>query len=341
MKLLTTKTLLTGALALALWQCPAISRAATPGGGVTFADPVIASGNGFEIKRSQLDDAFASYSASVAAGGGNIPNDERSMIRGQVLQHLIVNKMMAQKATADDKAKVKKFVDEYLDKLRKAAPSPTAFEEQIKATGMSLDQVREQAFDEQLGKLVLQRVTTNDIPVADEDAKKFYDDHPEDFERPEQVRVAHILISTENASRQPLPDDQKKAKQKLAQEIHDRAVKGEDFGKLVKQYSDDPGSKDTGGEYTFGRGRMVHAFEVASFSLKTNQISDLVETQYGYHIIKLLEKFPPKHESFAESKDRIKAYLASKKLPAYIKQLEKDQNVKLIAQDDIAPDASP
>lgn len=341
MKLLTTRNLLLGALTLALWQTPLTSRAATPDAGVTFTDPVVATGNGFSIKRSQLDEAFASYSASVAANGGSIPAAQRSELRGQILQHLIVNQMMAQKATPEDRAKVKKFVDDYLGKLRQAASSPAAFDEQIKATGMTIEQVRQQAIDEQLGKVVLERVTTNSIPIPDADAKKFYDDNPTDFDRPEQAHVAHILISTEDASHQPLPPEQKKAKEKLANEVRAKALKGDDFGKLAKEYSDDPGSKDTGGEYTFGRGRMVHAFEVASFSLKTNQISDLVETQYGYHIIKLIEKLPPKHESFADVEGRIKAYLASKQLPAYIKQMEKDEHVNMVAQDDITPAPSP
>ena len=340
MKSLTKQKLLLATLALTLWQLPAFARAAAPDAGVTFPDPVIASGKGFEIKRSQLDDAFASYSATIAANGQSIPATERSDIRGKLLQHLIINSILTQKATADDKAKIKKMVDDDIALARKSAPSPEAFDQQIKASGMTLDQVRQRACEEQLAKLVLQRETTNGITVTDDAAKKFYDDNPTDFERPEQVRVTHILISTlDPTTQRPLPADQKKAKEKLATDIRNRAVKGEDWGKLVKEYSEDPGSKNKGGEYTFGRKRMVPEFEAAAFSLKTNQISDLVETQYGYHIIKLLEKFPAKHEQYAEVQPKIKEYLAEKqaqtKLPAYIDKLEKDANVKTVAQDDI------
>ena len=71
-----------------------------------------------------------------------------------------------------------------------------------------------------------------------------------------------------------------------------RARAGEDFAKLAKEYSEDPGSKDKGGEYKFPRGQMVPEFEAAAFSLKTNQVSDIVTTSFGYHIIKLSEKIP-------------------------------------------------
>ena len=80
-----------------------------------------------------------------------------------------------------------------------------------------------------------------------------------------------------------LPEDQKKAKRKLADDLLKRARAGEDFAKLAKEYSEDPGSKEKGGEYPpFPRGQMVPEFEAAAFSLNTNQVSDVVTTSYGY-----------------------------------------------------------
>jgi peptidyl-prolyl cis-trans isomerase C len=341
----TKHNLLPAALALALWQWQPPARAAstnTPA--VSFPDPVIATGKGFEIKRSQLDDAFLSYSSSVAANGGSIPEDQRSEIRSKLLDHLIITRILTQKATADDKAATTKMVEDNIDEARKSAPSPEAFDAQIKASGMTLQQVRERACEEQLARRVLERETTNGITISDDAVKKFYDDNPARFEIPEQVRVSHILISTleppdplnPRAQQRPLPPETKREKEKLARDLKARADKGEDFGKLVKQYSEDPGSKDKGGEYTFPRNRMVPEFEAAAFSLKTNQISDIVETQYGYHIIKGLEKFPAKREQFAEVKAKIKTYLvdkeAEKTLPAYLDKIRAEFKVALVNQ---------
>jgi peptidyl-prolyl cis-trans isomerase C len=340
---LTKQNVTLAALALALCQWQPAARAATPDKpAVNFSDPVIATGKGFEIKRSQLDDAFLSYSSSVAANGGSIPEDDRSMVRSNLLEHLIITKILTQKAIADDKAATRKMVEDNIDEARKSAPNQKAFEAQIKASGMTLEQVRARAYEEQLCRRVLERETTNGITISDAAAKKFYDDNPDKFETPEEVRVSHILIGTleppdplnPRVRPSPLPPEQKKAKEKLARELKARADKGEDFAKLVKQYSEDPGSKDKGGEYTFPRKRMVPEFEAAAFSLKTNQISDIVETQYGYHIIKLLEKFPAKHEQFADVKTKIKDYLvekeAEKALPAYLEKIKAEAGVKLI-----------
>lgn len=323
-------------LAFALWQTPFPAWAAAPDKpAALFSDPVVATGKGFEIKNSELDEAFLNYSTTLAANGGGIPDDQRDEVRSNLLQHLILTKILTQKATTDDKTKAAQFVDENIAEAKKTAPTPEAFEAEIKASGMTLEQVRARAVEEQLCRRVLERETTNGIVISDEDAKKFFDDNPTKFEVPEEVRVSHILISTlDPVTQRPLAATQKKAKEELARQIRDRALKGEDFAKLVKQYSEDPGSKDKGGEYKFPRGEMVPEFEAAAFTLNVNQISDLVETQYGYHIIKLLEKYPARREAFAGERDRIKQYLAQKQaekvLPAYLDKIKAEANVALI-----------
>jgi peptidyl-prolyl cis-trans isomerase C len=315
-------------------QLPFAATAATSETAPLFPDPVVATGKGFEIKRSQVDEAYLNYSASEAAKGNVIPDTDRAMVRSKLLDHLIINQILLQKATAEEKTKTSQMVNDAINQAR--TNSPETFDAQIKATGMTLDQMRDRAIEEQVCRRVLIRETTNGISIPDADIKKFYDDHPSDFAVPERVHVAHILISTlDPVTQNPLPTDQKKAKLQLAKDLKDRAEKGEDFAKLVKQYSDDPGSKDKGGEYTFARDHeMVPEFEAAAFSLKVNQISDPVETKYGFHIIKLIEKLPPKTEQFAEATPQIRQYLigqqADKVLPTYLDKIKTDANVKIL-----------
>jgi parvulin-like peptidyl-prolyl isomerase len=113
-----------------------------------------------------------------------------------------------------------------------------------------------------------------------------------------------------------------------------RARDGEDFAKLAKENSEDPGSKDKGGEYTFPRGQMVPEFEAAAFSLKTNQVSDIVTTQFGYHIIKLSEKIPAKKVEFEKVSTEITDYLkqqqTQKQLPDYISKLKKESGLEIL-----------
>jgi peptidyl-prolyl cis-trans isomerase C len=173
------------------------------------------------------------------------------------------------------------------------------------------------------------------VTVSDDEAKKFYDENTPKFEQPEMVRASHVLFGTlDSATNAELPADKKAAKRKLAEDVLKRARAGEDFAKLAKEYSDDPGSKDTGGEYTFPRGKMVPEFETAAFSMQTNQISDIITTQFGYHIIKLSEKIPAKKMELAKVSSDIKDYLAQQqlqeKIPDFITKLKADANLEIL-----------
>ncbi len=332
-------------LAGVLLQLPATLRAdPSDKTAALFSDPVVATGKGFEIKRSQVDDGYVDASAAEAARGRAISEADRPLLRSKVLEHLIISKILLQKATEDDKTKVLKLVDDELAQARSNAPSPEAFEEQLKAKGMTLAQVRDHAVEQQLFQLILVREATNGIVIKDAEVTNFYRDNPNQFKIPERVHVAHILISTlDPLTQQALPPEKKKEKLKLATELKARAEKGEDFAALVKQYSDDPGSKNKGGEYTFARGKMVLEFEDAAFSMKVNQISDPVETQFGYHIIKLLERLPASTEDFASAQASIHDYLvereAEKRLPAYFEKIKAAAGVKILDQSEVLPTA--
>ena len=225
-------------LACAFLQTSTTLRARSPDDAVAlFGDSVVATGKGFEIKRSQLDDAFINYNANVVASGRSIPDQQRAMVRSNLLNRLVINKILIQKATEDEKSVAMKQVDETLAQARSNAPSPAAFDEQIKATGMTLTQVRDKMEEEKLCNGILEHELTNGIVIPDAEVKKFYDDNPDKFKMPERVRAAHILVSTlDPVTHQPVAPDAKKEKLKLANELKARAEKGEDFAALVKEY---------------------------------------------------------------------------------------------------------
>jgi peptidyl-prolyl cis-trans isomerase C len=300
-----------------------------------FKDPVVAKGKNFEIKKSKLDDAYVAYKANVSPQAPPVTDDQRGMIEGKLLDNLILTELLLQKSTDADKAKAKDDTEKYITEMKKRFGSDTVFEAQVKSTGMSMDQFRKRANDQNVCELVLERELKPSIKITDADVKKFYDENPSKFEEPEQVRAAHILIGTEDpTTHQPLPPAKKAEKEKLAREVKAKADKGEDFGKLAKEYSDDPGSKDKGGEYTFGRGRMVPEFESAAFSMKPGQISDLVETRFGYHIIKTIEKIPASKVEFSKVQQKIKDYLTGqefqKKLPDFYDKMKKEADVQIV-----------
>ncbi len=311
-----------------------------------FGDPVIAKGEGVEIKRSQLDNEMVTIRTSLAQSGQNIPPERMMMIEREALDGLLSFKLALNKTTAEDKAKAKETFEKALAKYKADQKlTEEQFEEQqarqLRVLGISREQWLTQSVERQLVPLFLERELA--IIVTDADKQKFYDENPSEFEAAESVRVCHILFSTKDpmdstpnpAQRRDLPEDKKKAKFTQAQDILKRARTGEDFSKLAKEFSEDPGLKSNNGEYKFSRGdAFIEEFKAASFSLSSNQVSDIVTTMYGYHIIKLLEKTPARKVPMSEVSERIgdflKGRLIREKAPAYLQKLLKDAKVEIL-----------
>lgn len=327
----------------------AVSPAATAGSPSTNAaskldsllgDPVIAKGKGVEIKRSQLDAEMIAVQSMANARGQTLTGENLLMIQRQKLNDLISFRLLLARATDADKAKGKEQFAKALERIKKDNKLTDAeFDEklgtQLKLQGLTRDEWDKQRLEQGTVAAVLERELK--LAVSDEAAKKFYDENPTKFEQPEQVRASHILIGTKDqATGVDLSDEQKKAKRKQIDDLRKRAAQGEDFAKLAKEFSEDPGSKDNGGEYTFARGRMVPEFEAAAFSLATNQVSDVVTTTYGYHIIKLSEKIPAKVVSYAEVADDLKEALKNQELQKqladgeYLEKMRKEAGVEIL-----------
>jgi peptidyl-prolyl cis-trans isomerase C len=298
-----------------------------------FGNSVLAKGKGVEVKRSKLDAEVIRAKAQMAANGRPISPEQTAMMEQQILDQLINVQLLEAKATDADKAAGKAAAEKKFEEAKAKLGSEEALNRQLKLMGATRDEVLAKWAEALTAETVLKRELK--ISITDADTKKFYDDNPSRFEQPESVRASHILLTTRDpVSGTDLPDDKKAAKRKDIDGLLKRARAGEDFAKLAKEYSEDPGSKDKGGEYKFPRGQMMPEFEAAAFSLKTNQVSDVVTTSYGYHIIKLSEKFPAQKVDYAKAasdiKDGLAAQAMQKQFPDYIKALKKDAAVEIL-----------
>jgi parvulin-like peptidyl-prolyl isomerase len=321
-----------------------------------FGDSVVAKGKGVEVKRSQLDEEFIRVKAQATANNRPLTSEQSTLLERQILDGLVQLRLLMTKATEADLAKGREQFAASLEQARtNRNQTVEEFNQwlapQLRLLGVSREQWEKQNSEQATARIVLEREMN--IKVTEDEAKKYYEDNPSKFEEPEMVHVSHILISTQDpATKSDLPGDKKTAKRKLAEDILKRAKAGEDWGKLVKEYSEDPASKDKGGEYTFAKASvdpqraMVPEFENAAFALNTNQISDIVTTSYGYHIIKLLEKLPAKKEPYSgvETKsiyskaDRQKATIRdilveqgmTKGFADYMKKLKQEANVEIL-----------
>jgi len=152
------------------------------------------------------------------------------------------------------------------------------------------------------------------IEIRDDELKEEYEKNKDEYHN---VVVKHVLISTKDSYDQPLPEDKVAEKKILADEILQKAKSGEDFESLVKQYSEDMGSKDSGGEYTFGRGKMVKEFEDWAFSAKEGDIG-LVKSSFGFHIMKFI-----RNGTFEDQKNDLKIKMQRDRFTQSIEEMKK------------------
>jgi len=226
---------------------------------------------------------------------------ESQIIDGLVTRALLENEYAKNKIKITDD-EVKKEIQQ----IEATLPKSMTIEMMLKQSGLTQSSFEHDVKEQ----LKIEKLLAIPEPT-DEEIKEFYSENKEKyFEMPETVHARHILIATTE-----LDDDKAKAdKRKKAESIRKKLIKDADFEKLAEENSDCP-SKNSGGDLgTFQRGRMVPAFEEVAFSLKTNEVSSVVQTRFGYHIIEALEHNQPKTLAFDDVKGRIAAMVKGNEL---------------------------
>ena len=223
---------------------------------------------------------------------------------GQMAEQFVVTaalKDTARKAgfTADE-ASIKEAFSNIVERL----PPGVTFEKALEQSGTTEEEARKQIAE----NIPIQKFFESlckDTEVSDEDVAKFYEENIEEFETPESIRASHILVKVESATNEV----EKAAAKAKIEGLLKQVREGADFAELAKANSDCP-SKEQGGDLGFfGKGAMVPAFEKAAFALETNQVSDVVETPFGFHIIKLIERKAASKEPLEKVAKMIKSYL--------------------------------
>jgi len=239
---------------------------------MTDAEAAIATVNGQPITRQDF------YIALSEAAGR------------PVLDQLISEMLLAQAATEAGVSVSNEEVDREFESVRQQVGPE--FESLLAQYGMTADDLRKNI---KISLLVF-KVSTKDVVVTDEQIAAYYNEHTADFESPEMVKASHILVETEAD----------------AQAALDRIRAGADFADVAAAVSMDPMTAQNGGDLGFfAEGEMVPEFGDAAFALKTGEISGIVKTDYGYHIIQVTDRAEPHHASFEEVSGVIERLLRS------------------------------
>lgn len=220
-------------------------------------------------------------------------------------------------------------VDGDLKQFKDRFESETDYTEKMKEINYTEEALKAQIEKGRAIRQLIDQEVVSEISVSENKLKTYYDDHPDEFTLPEQVMAGHILVKVdENA------DEATKAEaRKKIENIQTKIKNGEDFAKLASENSDCPSSAKGGDLGYFSRGQMVKPFEDAAFSLQPGEVSDIVETRFGYHLIKLVEKKPAGARSFEEAKDGLQDKLRQESIneavQSYIESLKEKGKIEV------------
>ncbi len=313
-------------------------------------DKVIVKVNNENIMKSEFDKLYASTLEQLKQlSSKELDEKDLAEIKQKVLDQMIAEKLMLQEAKRRNIKVTKREIEEGIKTVKSRFPNDQAFQNELKKENLTEKQF-EKRIEEQIMVLkLIDEVIKKNVPQpTEQEAKEVFNkimkiidgknlDSKEEnddikvlaqlVERyfGEQVRVRHILIRTDNLKSQKEKEEAKKR----IQEIKAKLEKGEDFATLAQKYSEDPGSKDKGGELGFiAKGDTVEEFEKVAFSLKEGETSDIVETKYGYHIIKVIERKPKRKPEFEVIKEDLLQYVARKNAEKYYEQFVNDLKKK-------------
>jgi peptidyl-prolyl cis-trans isomerase C len=267
---------------------------------------VLARVNGESVTRQELQE-FVDNLESRA--GTAVPAEQRDQVYRRVLDQLVGYKLLQQEAKARKVVVPDAEVEARIAEIKKQFPSEDVFMQMLVERKMTVEKMRDEARDDMVISKLIETEIAAKTAVKPEQVQEFYDKNPDQFKQQERVRASHILISVPQGADAAAKTQ---AKTKAEQVLKDVKA-GKDFAALAKEHSQDPGSAVQGGDLGFfQQGQMVGPFNDVAFALAPGAVSDLVETQFGFHIIKVAEKQAGRTIPLAEVRPQVEQFLENR-----------------------------
>ncbi len=289
---------------------------------------VVARVNGEAVSKAEFENAVRMLESRAGQG---VPFEKRDEVYRQVLDQLVGYKLLVQETRVRKLTVADTEVDAQVGQIRQRFPSEEAFTKALAEQKVTLEKLKQDTKTQILITKIIDAEVTPKISVTDKDIDGFYEQNKQRFNEPEAVRASHILIR--------FPPNADAAAKKQARDKADEILKklkaGGDFAALAKENSQDQGSAANGGDLGFfPKGQMVPAFDSVAFALKPGQLSGIVETQYGYHIIKAVERRAARLVPLAEVRNEISQFLTQQqqqqKAEAFVNQLKAKAKIEIL-----------
>ncbi|NQU10806.1 peptidylprolyl isomerase [bacterium] len=285
----------------------------------TPTDPqtMVARVNGKDVVRSELDAAMKGMAMQLAQRGQQIPRERLPQFERDVLNEIIGRELLLQEGRTLAVTNLEALVNAEVERVTTAAGGKDKLDKALSDAQISQDVYRARVRDNLLVQEALRRAVAGQGQATEKEAEDIFNTNRSQFKQPELARASHILLrAAANA-----PDEEKVAKKAQIATIRERLVKGEDFAELAKEFSEDPGSAQRGGDLgLFPKGAMVPEVDAAAFSLQTNQLSEVITTGFGYHVLLVTDRQAARDLEFAEVKDRLLQNIQQQKSAQTVRQ---------------------
>lgn len=230
--------------------------------------------------------------------------------RKMILEELIDRELLYQQSRKKGVTIEDAQVNEELEQLKKQYPNEQAFKEGLAENQLTEAAVKVQIKTTMTVRKFVEKEFGANMDIPESEAKAFYEGNPQYFRSPETVRLSQILIKVD-----PKSDPSRKGEaRKTLEDLQKRIQKGEEFSILAKDFSQDASAAQGGDLGTIPRGKMPKAFDDAAFALKPGEVSNIVETELGFHLIKVHDKKPEKIVPFKDVEEKIRQHLSNQKL---------------------------
>jgi peptidyl-prolyl cis-trans isomerase C len=299
-------------------------------GTASGAGGTLATVNGKAITQSDFERNLNRLKSNYRQRGGKLNEAVESQMKDQALETLINEELLYQESRKAGIQVPQAEIDRQMAMFKEQFPDDATYQTKMKELNLTGAALKQQIRKGLAIQSYLQDRVIDKIQVTEDETRQFYDNNPKMFATPETIRASHILIKVD-ASADEL---QKMAARKQMAEIKQKLNSGADFADLARQFSEGP-SKERGGDLGyFQKGQMVPPFEKAAFALKVDQVSDMVLTTYGYHLIKVTDRKPSRTVSYPEASPKISKHLkqekVGKQVMRYIESLKRNADIKIL-----------
>ncbi len=278
---------------------------------MTACSSIVARAGGIEISQAEVDKYIRFSKSQTEEAGGPDTEEDLKELEINIIDSLIVLKLIEKYAQENNIVVTDEEASEQMDIIIETYPSEQDFEAELTARSVDKDFLDSELRGQLLREKVYVEVTL-DIVTTLEQAEAYYQENRETlFKVPVTIKVSHILaiFPWMEASGEETEEGRKEA-QDLIEFIKEELDKGEDFETLALEYSEDTTTSGNGGDLGYiSRGQMVEEFDEAAFSLEVGGISDIVETVYGFHLIKVIDSQEEYIKDFEEVEETINEYL--------------------------------